>query len=64
MDVEFAGLESKVEQVASLCDALRAENHRLRTHIDDLEAQQASLTARMTEARTRLEAFMDNLPAE
>lgn len=64
MDVELVGLEHKVEQVASLCDALRAENHRLRTRIDDLESQQQSLTDRMSEARTRLEAFMDRLPAE
>lgn len=64
MDVELAGLERKVEQVVTLCDALRAENHRLRNHVDDLEAQKQSLTERMNEARVRLEAFMDRLPAE
>lgn len=64
MNEEFGGLESKVEQVIALCDALRAENDRLRDRIGTLEGEKDALSARMTEARSRLEGIMDRLPAE
>jgi cell division protein ZapB len=64
MNDEFGGLDNKVTQVIALCDALRAENHRLRTLVDSLENEKADLAARMATARTRLEGLMDRLPAE
>jgi cell division protein ZapB len=64
MNEEFGGLESKVEQVIALCDALRAENHQLRDRIGTLEGEKDALAARMTEARSRLEGIMDRLPPE
>lgn len=64
MNEEFGGLESKVEQVIALCDALRAENHQLRDRIGTLEGEKDALAARMTEARSRLEVIMDRLPPE
>lgn len=57
-------LEQKVDQIIALCEALRAENHRLREKIGLLETEKQALSARMNEARTRLEALMDKLPAE
>jgi cell division protein ZapB len=64
MNEELGGLESKVEQVIALCDALRAENHQLRDRIGTLEGEKDALAARMSEARTRLEGIMDRLPSE
>lgn len=64
MNEEFGGLESKVEQVIALCDALRAENHQLRDRIGTLEGEKDALAARMSEARSRLEGIMDRLPSE
>lgn len=57
-------LEQKTGQVAALCAALRAENHRLRERIDSLENEKRVLAERMTTARSRLEILMDKLPAE
>jgi cell division protein ZapB len=64
MNEELGGLEDKVIQVISLCDALRAENHRLRDRVGTLENEKQEITARMTTARTRLEDLMDKLPPE
>ena len=60
----FRSLENKVTQVIALCDALRAENHRLRELVGTLENEKAELATRMATARTRLEGLMERLPAE
>ncbi|MBA3032084.1 MAG: cell division protein ZapB [Gammaproteobacteria bacterium] len=62
MNDEFGGLENKVNQVIALCDALRAENHRLRDLVSTIENEKTELTERMATARTRLEDLMDRLP--
>jgi len=64
MNAPLASLEQKVEQIVALCEALRAENHRLRDHVVTLEGEKQGLVERMTVARTRLEGLMDKLPAE
>ncbi len=64
MSDEFGGLESKVTQVISLCDALRTENHRLRDRVGELEDEKLTLTERMSTARLQLESLMDRLPPE
>ncbi len=64
MNEELGGLEDKVTQVIALCDALRAENHRLRDRVDALEDEKRALAERMSTARTRLEGLMDRLPPE
>ena len=64
MSDEFSGLENKVTQVIARCDALRAENHRLRELVGTLENEKAELATRMATARTRLEGLMERLPAE
>lgn len=64
MNDELGVLENKVNQVIALCDALRAENHRLRERADVLETEKADLAERMLTARTRLEGLMDRLPPE
>ena len=64
MNEELGGLENKVTQVIALCDALRAENLRLRDRVDLLEKEKADLAERMVTARTRLEGLMERLPQE
>lgn len=64
MNTPLASLEQKVEQIVALCEALRAENHRLRDRVGTLEGEKQGLAERMTTARTRLEGLMDKLPAE
>lgn len=64
MNDALGGLEGKVEQVVALCDALRAENHRLRGRVSALEDEKEALVERMGEARSRLEGLIDRLPPE
>ena len=64
MNEELGGLENKVTQVIALCDALRAENLRLRDRVELLEKEKADLAERMVTARTRLEGLMERLPQE
>jgi len=64
MNEELGGLEDKVTQVIALCDALRAENHKLRDRVGALETEKQDLAERMTTARTRLEGLVDKLPLE
>lgn len=64
MNEELGLLEDKVTRVIALCDALRAENHRLRDRVGVLETEKQDLAERMTTARTRLEGLMDKLPPE
>ena len=64
MTAPLARIEQKVDQIIALCDALRAENHRLRDRVGTLEGENQALTERMTVARTRLEGLMDKLPPE
>lgn len=64
MDDELGSLERKVEQVVALCAELRTENHRLRDRVVSLEDEKQDLAERMSEARSRIEALLDRLPAE
>jgi len=64
MNTPLASLEQKVEQIVTLCAALRAENHRLRDRVSALEGEKQDLAERMTTARARLEGLMDKLPTE
>jgi cell division protein ZapB len=64
MDNLLASLECKVEEIIAFCDALRAENRRLRERIHALEEEKRALAERMTIARARLENLLEKLPAE
>ncbi|MEW6165843.1 MAG: hypothetical protein AB1642_12355 [Pseudomonadota bacterium] len=64
MNADLGSLENKVEQIVALCDALRAENHRLHDRVSALEGEKEALAERMTAARTRLEGLMEHLPPE
>lgn len=64
MNEHLGRLEGKVAQVIALCDALRAENHRLRDRVSILEGEKQDIAGRMAEARGRLEGLVEKLPAE
>ncbi len=64
MNDQLSGLEKKVDQIIAVCEALRADNHRLRDRVGELEEEKLGLTERMTTARTRIEGLMDRLPPE
>jgi cell division protein ZapB len=64
MNDQLGGLEKKVDQIIAMCEALRAENHRLRGRVGVLEEEKQGLAERMTTARTRIEGLMDRLPQE
>ena len=59
---ELNALESKIAQVASLCQALRAENTQLRQQLATSEAAKKGLEERMDTARNRLEQLAQQLP--
>lgn len=64
MNDQLGSLEKKVDQIIALCEALRAENHRLRDRVGELEVEKQGLAERMMTARMRLEGLMDRLPQE
>lgn len=64
MNEDLGSLEGKVEQIVALCDALRAENHRLHDRIGMLEEEKEALAERMVAARERIEGLLDRLPPE
>jgi len=64
MTADFDSLEKKVEEVAAYCRALHDENLALRDRVAGLEEEKQSLAGRMEQARSRIEALMERLPAE
>lgn len=64
MDDELTQIESKVECVIALCQALRDENRTLHERVALLEQDKQGLVERIETAKTRLESFMERLPAE
>ena len=64
MEMELATLESKVDQLLTLVEQLRAENDVLKNQIAAAEAERLSLRQTMAAARERLEILMDKLPED
>lgn len=64
MENQLAILESKVDQVVGLCQALRGENAALKAQLAAAEARNADLTARMAAARARVEGVLARLPED
>lgn len=64
MDADLSSLERKIDDVAAFCRTLRDENHALRGRVADLEQEKQTLVGKMEQARARLEALMERLPAE
>jgi cell division protein ZapB len=59
---ELNALESKIAQVVSLCNSLRAENTQLKQQLAAAESDKQTLSERMELARGRLEQLVLQLP--
>ncbi|ACV37153.1 hypothetical protein [Accumulibacter sp.] len=59
---ELNALESRITEVVSLCQTLRAENDGLRERLAAAETDKNRLTERMGAAFARLEALALQLP--
>ncbi|MBU6505369.1 MAG: hypothetical protein KGL17_07405 [Betaproteobacteria bacterium] len=62
MEKYFANLEQKIDRVIEQCDALRAENQRLRQELILKTDEVRVLSDRMEEARHRLEQLVAQVP--
>lgn len=62
MEIELNALESKIRQLAQLCQNLRAENQKLRQQVAALGGDNKVLSERMIYARTRMESLLEKIP--
>ncbi len=62
MEKYFATLEQKIDRVIDQCDALRAENQRLRQELILRNEQVRDLTEKMAVARQRLQHLAEQVP--
>lgn len=63
MTSEFDQLSDKINQLVQLVQSLRQQNAGLHQQIDALNASNAALAARMSEAHDRVVAVLEQLPA-
>lgn len=59
---EFDELALRINELAGLVKNLRAENAELRQAVAGLEADKATLSARIDEAHLRVTALLEKLP--
>jgi uncharacterized protein (TIGR02449 family) len=64
MDAELRSLEGKLEQFVELCQKLRADNQQLRQQLALAADQRRRLEEKIDTATSRLEALLNQLPAE
>ena len=64
MDAELRSLEDKVNQVARLCQRLRADNHELRQQLVTALNENKQLAEKIGAASARLEALLSQIPDE
>jgi cell division protein ZapB len=64
MDAELKSLEQKINQFVALCQRLRAENHELRQELAKSQSENKQLSAKIGDAKTRLENLLAQIPEE
>jgi cell division protein ZapB len=64
MSIALDALESRIDQLLSVCASLRTENEALRVRVVGLESDKQSLQHKIDATATRLEALMERLPEE
>jgi cell division protein ZapB len=64
MDAELKSLETKIDQFVELSHKLRTENQQLRQQLASALDQARRLEAKIESATTRLEALLEQIPAE
>jgi cell division protein ZapB len=64
MDVELKSLEDKINQFVAMCKLLRAENHDLRQQLASAENENKQLNDKISDAKTRLESLLAQIPED
>ncbi len=64
MKQELDRLETRIRQVAELCQTLREENQSLHRRLLALQQSNQQLSTRLDLAKTRLTAVLDTLPED
>lgn len=62
VEAEFDSLETKVVQMVTLCERLRAENTELRQQLVNAQGHAKRLTEKIDGARVRIEQLVSRLP--
>ena len=62
MEVELKALEQKIQQVAQVCQHLRADNHHLRQQLATSVNENKQLSGKIDSAKKRLEALLRQIP--
>jgi len=64
MEADLKTLEDKLTQFIALCRHLKSDNHTLRQELAQARSDVKVLRENMTEAETRLQAIIEQLPEE
>ena len=64
MEAELKSLEGKLEQLVSLCQQLRAENHQLRQDVATVLNVKRQLEDKIGGATARLETLLQQIPED
>ncbi len=64
MDVELSSLEDKINQFVALCKRLRTDNHDLRQQLASAQNDNKQLNDKISDAKTRLESLLAQIPEE
>lgn len=64
MEAELKVLEDKIVQLVQLNQRLRAENLHVRQQLVSVQNDNKSLSEKMTSAKSRLEALLDQIPED
>ncbi len=62
MEAELKSLEVKLDQLVTLCQRLRGDNHALRQQLASALNDSKHLAEKMTQARNRLETLVKQIP--
>jgi cell division protein ZapB len=64
MESELKSLENKIQHFVELCQRLRADNQQLRQQLASAVNQNRRLEEKITDATTRLESLLGQIPAD
>jgi len=64
MQKELDSLGQKIQLTAELCQRLRKENQNLRQELVAAQQKVKLMSARLDEAKSRVETLIDSLPAQ
>jgi cell division protein ZapB len=64
MEAELKSLEGKIDQLIEVSQKLRSDNQQLRQQLASALDQKRRMEEKIAAATTRLEALLDQIPAE